>query len=352
VYANRLSDRRRSRRELTGLSDAVASLSPEMARGALPSLASDVYALGTVLCLTGGAPSPDDATALSVAHRISVGAWRPEIPALISASARSLVARMLSEEPSVRPTAVEVYRSLAGLEEAGDPLPTLAAGPERDAGAAAVIDGRPLDQVLPTVGLERAGVTLALSTSGEGTAASQRGAQPVEGPPPPMAGAGVPMAHLPPRTMSGDTLVDAPRSSAKHQRLRRSQRRLAITGGVLGLCVGLLIVPVLVLLTSTEDTAPSPAPPAEAARAEEAPTASAAPAPEPEPESATASPEPAARPQAAAQEPSRNARSTVERPARRSRPEKRRTDEGTTESTVPEAPAVPDDETELKRPDL
>ena len=115
VIANRLTDRRGENRLMQNLVKTAPFLAPERARGEGASQASDVYALGAVLCAAAGAPLPTSATTLGVVHQVAVGAFSPRVPMVLPDPYRSMLARMVSADPSKRPTAAEVAEVFADL---------------------------------------------------------------------------------------------------------------------------------------------------------------------------------------------------------------------------------------------
>jgi hypothetical protein len=108
VIANRLSDRRGENRLMQNLVKTAPYLSPERARGEGASQAGDVYALGAILCVAGGAPLPTASTTLGAVHQVASGDWTPRVPSTLPARWCSMIERMLSREPSSRPSATEV----------------------------------------------------------------------------------------------------------------------------------------------------------------------------------------------------------------------------------------------------
>ena len=108
VIANRLTDRRGEERLMTQLVKTAPFLAPERARGAKASAESDVYALGAIICVAGGAPLPVAETTLAVIHAVVSATWLPRVPKSIPEPLRSMLERMLAREPGERPTAREV----------------------------------------------------------------------------------------------------------------------------------------------------------------------------------------------------------------------------------------------------
>lgn len=105
-----------------GLTVGTANyLSPEQARGGVPSPASDVYSLGLVLleALTGELAYPGHGVEAAVA-RLHRG---PELPAWLPAGWRSLLRAMTADDPAARPSAAEVASALDGIAD-GDPTLT------------------------------------------------------------------------------------------------------------------------------------------------------------------------------------------------------------------------------------
>lgn len=108
VIANRLTDRRGENRLMQNLPRTAAYLSPERAQGSGSSMAGDVYSLGAVLCAVAGAPLPTSQTTLGVVHLVASGQWAPRVPTTIPDPWRSMILRMVSTNPSERPSAREV----------------------------------------------------------------------------------------------------------------------------------------------------------------------------------------------------------------------------------------------------
>jgi hypothetical protein len=108
VIANRLSDRRGENRLMQNLVKTAPYLAPERARGEGASQAGDVYALGAILCVTGGAPLPAQATTLGVVHQVASGEWAPRVPSTLPEQWRAMLDRMVARDASARPTAAEV----------------------------------------------------------------------------------------------------------------------------------------------------------------------------------------------------------------------------------------------------
>jgi len=126
VLANRHSDRRGERRDLLALVKTAAFLAPERARGGPPSTASDVHALGALLCATAGDAPPAGESTLGLVHLVASGGWAPRVPAKVGEPWRTLVQRMVAPEAVDRPTASEVAWALRTLVPGG-PLETLPA---------------------------------------------------------------------------------------------------------------------------------------------------------------------------------------------------------------------------------
>jgi hypothetical protein len=124
VIANRLTDRRGENRLMQNLVKTAPFLAPERARGEGASQASDVYALGAVLCVAAGAPLPVAATTLGVVYQIATGAYSPRVPTVLPDPYRSMLARMVAADPAKRPTAAEVAEVFAELP-APAALPTV-----------------------------------------------------------------------------------------------------------------------------------------------------------------------------------------------------------------------------------
>ncbi len=124
VIANRLSDRRGENRLMQNLVKTAPYLAPERARGAGASQASDVYALGAILCVAGGAPLPTASTTLGVVHQVEAGQWTPRVPESLPERWRAMIERMVAREASARPTAMEVAMAFSQAPGEGS-LPTV-----------------------------------------------------------------------------------------------------------------------------------------------------------------------------------------------------------------------------------
>lgn len=113
VIANRLSDRRGENRLMQNLVKTAPYLSPERARGEGASQAGDVYALGVILCVSAGAPVPSAPTTLGVVHLVAAGQWVPRVPPSVPERWAKMLERMISVDPSARPSSAEVAQAFA-----------------------------------------------------------------------------------------------------------------------------------------------------------------------------------------------------------------------------------------------
>jgi eukaryotic-like serine/threonine-protein kinase len=91
-----------------------AYLAPEVARGAAPTFASDVYALGATLYLAveGRAPFGTDENPIAVLHRAASGEWDPPQRA---GELDPLLHRMMARDPAVRPSMQDVAAVLGTI---------------------------------------------------------------------------------------------------------------------------------------------------------------------------------------------------------------------------------------------
>jgi eukaryotic-like serine/threonine-protein kinase len=114
------------------LTGTPAYLAPEVARGGASDFASDVYSLGATLYMAveGKPPFGDDPNPMAVLHRVASGAWEPPSR---SGPLTPTLASMMSADPAVRPSMVEVANAL--------PAPA-AATPERSTGATTQVIAR------------------------------------------------------------------------------------------------------------------------------------------------------------------------------------------------------------------
>jgi len=92
----------------------AAYLSPEQASGRSVGPPSDIYSLGLVLieCVSGTVAFPGNAVESAVA-RLS---RRPDIPDSLPGDWHELLTRMTEQDPADRPTAAELFRSIATLD--------------------------------------------------------------------------------------------------------------------------------------------------------------------------------------------------------------------------------------------
>lgn len=125
VIANRLADRRGENRLMQNLTKTAPFLAPERARGEGASPAADVYALGAVLCIAGGAPLPTAATTLGVVNLVSTGEWTPRVPESLPQEWKTMLTRMVARNAAARPTAGDVALAFARVPTPTASAPTL-----------------------------------------------------------------------------------------------------------------------------------------------------------------------------------------------------------------------------------
>jgi serine/threonine protein kinase len=105
----------------TGLiAGTPAFLSPEVARGKEPTAGSDVFALGATLyaAVEGRPPFGLDENAYALLHKVATGTVDPPHQA---GPLTALLMRLLSDDPTRRPTASEARDELAGIAEGRAP---------------------------------------------------------------------------------------------------------------------------------------------------------------------------------------------------------------------------------------
>jgi hypothetical protein len=101
----------------TGLiAGTPAFLSPEVARGKEPTAGADVFALGATLyaAVEGRPPFGLDENAYALLHKVATGTVDPPQQA---GSLTALLMRLLSDDPTLRPTASEARDGLAAVAE-------------------------------------------------------------------------------------------------------------------------------------------------------------------------------------------------------------------------------------------
>src|SRR5689334_18298116 len=109
----------------TGLiAGTPAFLSPEVARGQVPTAASDVFALGATLyaAVEGRPPFGLDDNAYALLHKVATSSPEPPQQA---GTLTALIMRLLADDPAQRPTAAEARDTLAAVAEGRD-APTTA----------------------------------------------------------------------------------------------------------------------------------------------------------------------------------------------------------------------------------
>ncbi len=116
VLLDALTDRRPEWRELTLLPDTAPFLSPERARGEAATPASDIYALGAMICFAQGDWVPPRGNALLTLNQVRRGELRPDASGL-DARVRPWVEQMISMEPLERPTAAELVANHHTFED-------------------------------------------------------------------------------------------------------------------------------------------------------------------------------------------------------------------------------------------
>ena len=105
----------------TGLiAGTPAFLSPEVARGQVPTAASDIFALGATLyaAVEGHPPFGLDDNAYALLHKVATGS--PEPPQQAGALT-ALIMRLLADDPEQRPTAEQARDTLAAVAEGRAP---------------------------------------------------------------------------------------------------------------------------------------------------------------------------------------------------------------------------------------
>jgi hypothetical protein len=118
----------------TGLiAGTPAFLSPEVARGQVPTAASDVFALGATLyaAVEGRPPFGLDDNAYALLHKVATSS--PEPPQQAGALT-ALIMRLLADDPAQRPTAEQARDTLAAIAEGRS-------SPDAGSTGTAVLDG-------------------------------------------------------------------------------------------------------------------------------------------------------------------------------------------------------------------
>ncbi len=113
LLTSRLADRRGESRLMQNLVRTAPFLAPERARGEAPAAPGDVYALGALLCVAGGAQLPKTTSTLELVYRVATRAFVPEIPQSLPQVLRESLTRMLTADVSARMTAEEVATALS-----------------------------------------------------------------------------------------------------------------------------------------------------------------------------------------------------------------------------------------------
>ena len=195
-----------------------AYLAPELARGADPAPPSDVFSLGaTIYALTEGEPPFGKSTNdLGLLYKVARGETRPPTR---SGPLTGLLVRMLSNEPSQRPTAVQAAQELKAIAS----------------GAVSTVT-----RVIPPGPPPRSG-TAVMPSTGPGTQGPR--SLPPQGPPPRTR----PPAPLP-----------EPEYEPEPEPERRSNRGLAIAAAVLGVLLIAGIAYAIVQSDKTTTTADDP----------------------------------------------------------------------------------------------
>ncbi|HWI30505.1 MAG TPA: protein kinase [Microbacterium sp.] len=127
----------------------AAYIAPEQVRGAEPTSASDVYALGLVLLesLTGRRAFPQRSSQEAIMARLVAS---PEITSDVGEGWRSLLTAMTALDPDDRPSALEVASRGQAIDESlPEPEVTRLHETTRDAGAAPVESVDPKTRLLP-----------------------------------------------------------------------------------------------------------------------------------------------------------------------------------------------------------
>jgi hypothetical protein len=152
------------------LSGTPAYLAPEVARGAAPNPASDVFGLGATLyaAVEGQPPFGTHDNPLALLHQVAGG---QVLPPRQAGPLTALLMQLLRPDPAQRPTMAEAHTALAAVAD-GRPAPTGAA----PGGVATIGCGPPVSGLAPAG--SGTGVVTGGASFGDGTTVALAGAAP------------------------------------------------------------------------------------------------------------------------------------------------------------------------------
>jgi serine/threonine protein kinase len=230
-----------------------AYFAPEVARGAEPTEASDVYSLGATVytAVEGTPPFGVDEDSLVLLHRVARGEITP--PTRAGDLSPALLA-MLEPSPARRPTMAQARDMLARVAAGpgGNPSTVLSAPLPRSEGGMPIWGGRPRERS----GRDRTGVSARTETglpAARVRPATTHAAPPSPPPPAPTASEPAPAQPVPPRSHATDP-VSSVYSAASQMRPGAptppdsADRTVPLRALLLGLGLVVLVVVLLSLL--------------------------------------------------------------------------------------------------------